>query len=443
MAITFLEPKTDEPAKRPQGRVAVESQPSTCRVAILGFGTVGRAVAEIICSNSHPHLRLTHIYNRNVECKRVTWIPAHVRWTGDVEEVLASDVDVVVELAGGVDPAGDWVRRALLAGKSVVTANKRLMATQGRELLELARKTGQELEYGASVAGGVPVLSGLEQGLAGDRLFRLAGVLNGTCNYILSNMETGGLSFGDALAKAQDLGYAEANPADDVHGADAGCKLAILARCGLGAELRPEEIYSRSIEGIEAADFRYAKRVGCTIRQVSLAEVKDKLLLAAVQPALVPLTSALAQTKDNQNVLVATGVHGGETIFAGRGAGGRPTAVAVVSDLVAISRRRSGGATRGSRELKAYSVSGELDSPYYLRMAVRKRADIVDKITQALLEHDIKVHAVLQKPRGAGSKFPLVLMLEHCRSSILEAALRELTKLGYLLRPPMTLPALS
>jgi homoserine dehydrogenase len=255
-------------------------------------------------------------------------------------------------------------------------------------------------------------------------------------------MEAGGVSFAAALAKAQELGYAEANPAEDVHGNDACCKLAILARSGLGAQLRPEEIYSRSIEGIEAADFRYAKRLGCTIRQVSLAEVKDKQLLAVVRPTLVPLTSALAQIKDNQNVLVATGVHGGDTIFAGRGAGGGPTAVAVVSDLVSISCRPRVRPTASSYKLHTYSVSGDLERSYYLRLAVRKRADIVDKIMQALLQRGLKVQAVLQKPRGARSKLPLVLMLECCRSSVLDATLQELT-LGYLLRPPVTLPVLS
>src|SRR5256886_10880730 len=216
MGLSRLDTLIDHPAKRPQSGPRLEPLPSILKVAILGFGTVGRAVAELLCCSPALPLRLTHIYNRNVNRKRVPWIPSRVRWTDNFDEILASDVDVIVELVGGVRPAGDWVRRALHAGKSVVTANKHLIATEGDELLELARKTGQRLEYGASVAGGVPVLCGLEQGLAGEHLFRLTGVLNGTCNYILSKMENEAVSFTSALGRAQEIFFSEAGPPHDL-----------------------------------------------------------------------------------------------------------------------------------------------------------------------------------------------------------------------------------
>src|SRR6266850_1243040 len=254
MGLSLRDALLDEPAKRPNSRARLEPLPASLKVAILGFGTVGRAVAELLCCSPSLPLRLTHIYNRNVDRKRVPWMPSQVRWTDNFEEILASDVDIIVELVGGLRPAGDWVRRALSAGKSVVTANKHLIATEGDELLALAHKTGQRLEYGASVAGGVPVLCGLEQGLSGEQLFRLTGVLNGTCNYILSKMEKG-VSFTVALARAQEMGYAEADPSHDLGGFDASCKLAILARVGFGAQLRPQDAYSPSIEGVEAVDF--------------------------------------------------------------------------------------------------------------------------------------------------------------------------------------------
>jgi homoserine dehydrogenase len=442
MGLSLRDTLTDQPAKRPQRRARLEQLPSICRVAILGFGTVGRAVAELLCCSPALPLRLTHIYNRNVDRKRVPWIPSQVRWTDNFEEILASDVDVIVELVGGVQPAGDWVRRALHAGKSVVTANKHLIATEGDELLELARKTGQRLEYGASVAGGVPVLCGLEQGLAGEHLFRLTGVLNGTCNYILSKMENEAVSFTDALARAQEMGYAEANPSHDLGGFDASCKLAILARVGLRAQLHPQDVYSRSIEGVEPVDFEYARKLGCTIRQVSIAELKGTQLDASVQPALVPLGSPLALATDNQNVLITAGVHGGETVFSGRGAGGGPTSVAVVSDLVSISRGPS-ITSHNPPELKSYSLSRDLPSPRYLRLSVREGASISDAVGRVLLDSGVCVRSVLQKSDSASAASVLVMTLESCPVSIIEVALKRLQELDNCLAPAVSLPIMS
>jgi homoserine dehydrogenase len=442
MDLSLRDTLIDQPAKRPQGRARLEQLPSICRVAILGFGTVGRAVAELLCCSPDLPLRLTHIYNRNVDRKRVPWIPSQVRWTDSFEEILASDVDVIVELVGGVRPAGDWVRRALHAGKSVVTANKHLIATEGDELLELARKTGQRLEYGASVAGGVPVLCGLEQGLAGEQLFRLTGVLNGTCNYILSKMENEAVSFADAQARAQEMGYAEANPSHDLGGFDASCKLAILARVGLRAQLHPQDVYRRFIEGVEPVDFEYARKLGCTIRQVSIAELRGTELYAAVQPVLVPLESPLAQAKDNQNVLITSGVHGGETVFSGRGAGGGPTSVAIVSDLVSISRGSS-STSHNPPELKSYSLSRDLPSPRYLRLSVHEGASISDAFGRVLLDSGVCVRSVLQKSNSAGTGSVLVMTLESCPVSIVEVALKHLQELTDGLVSAVSLPIMS
>src|SRR6201996_6839595 len=195
------------------------------RVAIAGFGTVGSAVARILVEQgAASSFELAYILNRRIDRKRVDWMPGSVRWTDDIDEVLDSDIDVVVELVGGLDPAGTWVRRALASGKSVVTANKALIAAEGVALSELACRHRQHLAYGASVTGGVPVLSGLQEGLAGDQLVRVSGILNGTCNYILTRMEQGGISFADALLEAQRAGFAEADPSADVDGYDARAK---------------------------------------------------------------------------------------------------------------------------------------------------------------------------------------------------------------------------
>src|SRR5664279_4658200 len=212
------------------------------KVAILGFGTVGASVAKILCELKPRGLELTHVFNRNVARKRVDWVSSDVQWTEDFNDVLASGADVVVELAGGLDPAGEWVRKALEAGKSVVTANKQLIAHHGVSLEKLASTRGGHLLYGAAVAGGIPVIPGLQHGLAGDRLTQLQGILNGTCNFILSKMEHGA-EFSTVLAEAQSLGYAEANPAEDVDGYDARAKLVILMRLAMRADVHPEEVH--------------------------------------------------------------------------------------------------------------------------------------------------------------------------------------------------------
>jgi homoserine dehydrogenase len=437
MAVNAITPRMDEPDKRPPANSRRESLPPACKVAILGFGTVGQAVAEVLCSNFPvPGVRLTHVFNRNIERKRVHWVPKSVEWTDDLKQVLGSDVDVVVELAGGVEPAKQWVQQALLAGKSVITANKHLMAVHGLELLQLARQTGQRILYGASVAGGVPVLNAIEQGLAGDRLIKFAGVLNGTCNYILSNMESRGTSFGAGLAKVQKLGFAEADPSDDINGIDASCKLAIVARVGLRADIRPEAVYRQSIKGIEPIDFEYAHQLGCTIRQVSMAEIKGKSLLAAVQPMLVPLSSPLARARDNQNALIVSGTHGGETVFSGRGAGGGPTAVAVVSDLMALAQNTQ---FLPGRPLQPYRVSCNFSFAYMVRLPVGKQSGI----TEALARNGLELESVLPKPKRSKRPSDTAVLVKPCRPAEIERAVEGLRELEGMHRSVLYLPLLS
>ena len=268
-----------------------------CHVALIGFGTVGSSVAKILCERPNTHLRLTHIFNRNVARKKVDWLPSSVQWTENIEDVLSSDVDIVVEVMGGLQPTEDWIRRALASGKSVVTANKQLIARCGPDLIPLAQQMRQQIEFGASVAGGVPVISGLHEGLAGDELFKIRGILNGTCNYILSQIESNGVPFATALREAQKLGFAEADPTEDIDGLDARAKLAILVRVGLHCNVEPESIVARSISSIDSIDFEYANQLGCTIRQISTAELKGDTIRERVQPALVELSSPLARVE--------------------------------------------------------------------------------------------------------------------------------------------------
>src|SRR6476659_1944255 len=312
----------------------------TIRVGLLGFGTVGQSVARILCDGHVPSIELHGIFNRRIAAKRVDWVPASVTWTEEVDDILKSDADVIVELVGGLYPAYEWVRSALESGKSVVTANKQLIAHYGTELGELARARGVQLRFEASVAGGIPVLRALQEGLAGDRLVEIRGILNGTCAFILSRMQSAEQPFAEALAEAQAAGYAEADPTEDVDGGDAAAKLAIGAAVGLRKPVRVGDITRESIRPIDIVDFQYAKEIGCTIRQVARAAVQeDGRVFAVVGPALVPLNSSFGKASGSQNVVTVRGVFGGETSFSGSGAGGSPTAVAVVSDLLSIRRR--------------------------------------------------------------------------------------------------------
>ena len=321
------------------------------RVALIGFGTVGRAVAKILCESGDRSLRLTHICNRNVERKKQAWVPSDVVWTDDVQAVLNSDVQIVIELIGGLNPAEQIVRSALSSGKSVVTANKQLIARHGPDLLQLASSKGCQIEFGASVAGGVPVLPALRTGLCGDRLNGIAGILNGTCNYILSRIENARIPFSEALEEAQARGYAEADASEDLDGGDARAKLAILALSGLHARVEPESVRARTIRAIDAVDFDYAAELGCTIRQISRADLKDNTLFADVGPCLVSTDSPFGRVQRNLNLVLTSGQYGGDMAFLGAGAGGDPTAVAVVSDLMFVAQS-SGGRWRQERRSK-------------------------------------------------------------------------------------------
>jgi homoserine dehydrogenase len=401
-------------------------------------------VARIITEHPPAGLQLATIYNRNVERKKVDWLAPSVRWTEKIEDVLSSDIDVVVEVVGGLSPAGDWIRAALRAGKSVVTANKQLIAQHGPELFELAHKHEVNLAFGASVAGGVPVISGLQEGLAGDDLFKLYGILNGTCNYILSQIETRGISFEAALGEAQKLGFAEADPTDDVDGFDARAKLAILARVGLRCDVHPQKIVSRSIRPIEAVDFDHAKQLQCTIRQVSWAQLEGETLLAAVQPSLVATASPLARVSGSQNMVMSTGKFGGETVFAGHGAGGHPTAVAVVSDLVAISRANSGTPLVLAEEVeRSPQVSSDFSSRHYVRFTVKDRPGIIASLAAIFAGCGINLDSVLQKTGYDKTHLPFVITLEPCKASLVEEALQKICKLDFLVKPCLHLPILD
>lgn len=408
------------------------------KIAILGFGTVGSSVARILCERELPELELRAVFNRGVERKRVPWTPASVRWTSDFEEVLAAGLDIVVETAGGLDPAGSWIRRLLAAGVSVVTANKKLIAAEGPELEEIAASHGCQVLYGAAVAGGIPVIPGIQQGLAGDAIYSLRGILNGTSNFILSNMEEG-LDFGAVLSQAQEHGYAEADPTEDVDGLDARAKLVILSRIGMRKDVPVEAIDCRTIRDLTAIDFAYARVLNCTIRQIARAEVREGGLVASVGPMLVPRSSPLAWARGTENMIISSGRYGGETVFSGHGAGGHPTAVAVVSDLLAIAHGGHPIMIPGS----AVKVTNDFLVSRYLRVVVDDRPGIIAQIAGHLAEHGINIDAILQKPGFDHHALPFVVTVERCRRAAFDEALRKIAAIDCMKTPPVALAILD
>lgn len=415
----------------------------SCRVAIAGFGTVGSAVARLLSDRPPPGVRLTHVCNRGVERKKVGWVPADVQWTERFDDLLSPEVDIIAELVGGLDPAGDWIRRAIDAGKPVVTANKQLLADRGPELIDLARRRDVALRFEASVGGGIPVIRGVQEGLTADRLFRVAGILNGTCNYVLSRMEAAGLTFADALAEAQRKGFAEADPSADIDGMDARAKLVILTAVGLRRWVRTSDVPCRSIVPIDAVDFAYARRLGCTIRQISRAELLDDDaggVAAWVGPALVPRDSPLARVEGSQNLIAVRGEHGGETAFSGLGAGGPPTAVAVMSDILSIAR--GDGRPRCAAPLDAafHDVHTDILTRWYVRCTVADRPGIIAALAEALSCRGINIDAVLQEPGHPKTRLPFVLTLESCSRCAVAGALEQVASLPFNVTPPLALP---
>lgn len=433
-------------AKRPVKPAAKaardKGQKSARRVALIGFGTVGRAVAKILCESGNTSLRLTHICNRNVARKKQDWVPSDVIWTEDIDSVLKSDVDIVIELIGGLSPAEQIVRRALESGKSVVTANKQLIARMGPELLALAGNHGCQLEFGASVAGGVPVLPSLRTGLCGDKLHGIAGILNGTCNYILSRIENARVPFSEALEEAQARGYAEADASEDLDGGDARAKLAILALAGLHARVEPEAVRARTIRAVDAVDFDYAAELGCTIRQISRADLKDETLFADVGPCLVPSDSPFGRVQRNLNLVLTSGQYGGDMAFLGAGAGGDPTAVAVVSDVMFVAAGLAGDKRDVAGSVSTPQITCDFETAWYLRFFVNDQPGIVARLAQILAAHRLNIDSLLQKTGFDKSSLPFVITLEPCRDSQLHPALGEMTALPFSIRPCLCLPIL-
>jgi homoserine dehydrogenase len=318
---------------------------SRCRVALLGFGTVGSAVARRFASSEPflPNIQLTHILDRRANEKRASVRAESIAWTSSIDDVLQSDADVVVEAIGGLAPAADWIRAALLAGKSVVTANKQVVARHGADLQTLAARQGRQFRFEGAVGGAMPIVRAIGDGLAGDCITRIVAILNGTTNAVLSKIEASGCAIDEAVREARERGYAEADVSADLDGHDASAKLAILCGLAFGLRVDPSEISVRTAGAVGASDFARSARRGATIRQIAFADYdrNASTLTAWVAPVEVDCASIFARATGPQNAALITGSHGGEIGMFGAGAGGDATAVSVLSDVAAIARDKA------------------------------------------------------------------------------------------------------
>ncbi len=401
--------------------------PAPLRIALAGLGTVGTGVirlaeenAALIARRAGRAINIVAITARDRAKDRGVDLSRY-RWVDDMGELAtAQDIDVVVELVGGSDgPALTLARETLGAGRALVTANKAMIAHHGAELAELAEAKNAALKFEAAVAGGIPVIQGLRDGAAANRIDRVYGILNGTCNFILSTMEREGLDFGKVLADAQAKGFAEADPSFDIDGIDAAHKLSILASLSFGSQIDFSGVEARGIRKILAADIAQAKVLGYRIRLIGLAEIDgengDAQIFQRVQPCLVPLDHPLAHVMGATNAVVAEGNFSGRLLFQGAGAGDKPTASAVVADLVDIARKETGPAFSmpcAELEKLTRAASAHRISKTYLRMVVADRVGVLAEITAAMRDAGLSIESLIQKETNDDGS-ALIAMVTH------------------------------
>jgi homoserine dehydrogenase len=424
-------------------------------VGIIGLGNVGMGTLGILTENASQialklgfQLRVKALCSPSIHSKRFHATLDHVVHTTDWRQVVEHpEVDIVAELVGGTLVAREIIDAAIRNRKSVVTANKELMALCGAEIWDRAIAAGINLAMEASVAGGIPIHSVLREGISGDRVTTLYGILNGTSNYILTEIEKRGVSFEQALQEAQGLGYAEADPTADVDGYDARSKLAILSALAFGEKITPSDIYTEGIRRILPVDFQYAHQLHHTIRLLCAARQTHDGLILSVRPALVPQSTILAGVHGAYNAVWVRGLYGEDTFYYGRGAGSSPTGVAVVSDLMRVAREiRSGSPERVSPfaherlgEYKPIPVTLQ-HSAYYLRFRVEDRPGIIAKLAGVLADKGISLDAVLQIPAENWRDLPFVITVEPTSEQSIREALAEMSAHEFLVEPPLAMP---
>lgn len=408
-------------------------------LGLLGLGTVGSGVVEFLEANRDriereigAPLELRRILVRDPAKARTVRVAPELLTT-DYAEVLADpQIAVIVECLGGLEPAGRYLRQAIAAGKQIVTANKELLAREGRELIRAAEQAGVQLRFEAAVAGGIPIIGAMKESLAANRIARIMGIVNGTTNYILTAMTENGTDFATALAEAQALGYAEADPAADVDGWDAAYKLAILASIAFGSRVAVEDVLVEGVRRVEPADITYAGDLGYRIKLLAIGTAEERGLGVRVHPTMIPRDHPLAAVGGVYNAVFVQGNAVGELMFYGRGAGGPATASAVLGDVVQVARRlNETGPQRICSCFYEYPVipAAELYMRYYLRMEVVDQPGVLAQIAGAFGGHGVSLASVIQKGHGR-DPVTLVFVTHRVREADLRAAVREIERLG-------------
>ncbi len=395
-----------------------EGDVRTLKVAVLGCGAVGSQVVRLL-TEQHDDLaarvgarvELVGVAVRRLDAPREIDVPEGLLTTDAAGLVARDDVDVVVEVIGGLEPARSLILSALANGASVVSANKALLAEDGPTLFEAAAKAERDLYYEAAVAGAIPILRPLRESLAGDRVTRVLGIVNGTTNFILDKMDTSGAGFSEALEEAQELGYAEADPTADVEGFDAAAKAAILASLAFHSRVTAADVYREGISEVTAADVASARDMGSVVKLLAICELRGDQVAARVHPAMIPRSHPLASVRGAYNAVFVESEAAGQLMFYGPGAGGAPTASAVLGDLVTVARNRLAD-TRGAGE-SAYAdrgiqPMGETRTRYHVAIDVDDKAGVLAAVAHAFADHDVSIQTVRQEGRGADAQLVVV-----------------------------------
>ncbi|WP_456393871.1 homoserine dehydrogenase [Nitratifractor sp.] len=404
------------------------------KIGILGVGTVGASVAKILLENAdvieaRAGKKIVPVLGavKDLSKERGVSIPL----TDDPTEVIESaDVDIVVELMGGVEEPYALVKKALEAGKPVVTANKALLAYHRYELQEIAGST--PLFYEASVAGGIPIIGALRNGLSANHIESIKGIMNGTCNYMLTKMIQEGADYDAVLKEAQELGYAEADPTFDVGGFDAAHKLLILGSIAYGIDAKPEDIVIEGIEEISQTDVEFAREFGYEIKLLGIAKKVETGVEMRVHATMIPASSMIAKVDGVMNAVSVVGDRVGETMFYGPGAGGDATASAVIADIVEIVRGNTGpmlGYKKGLESGLRLLAPEEIETQYYLKLKVLDRPGVLSAVSRVLGEHGISIESLLQKPSRLADRVRLLLTTHRCKESEMRAAMEDLRSL--------------
>ena len=423
---------------------------SEIRVGLLGLGTIGTGVARILIEQKElisrrlgKEVRLVAAADRFLD-RDCGLDFTGVRLCDDAADVVAADdVDLVVELIGGYEPARSFVAAALQNGKHVVTANKALIAKHGEELFPLAAEKGLQIGFEAAVGGGIPCMKALREGLAANAIESVYGILNGTCNFILTKMENEGADYADVLKEAQQLGYAEADPTFDVEGVDTAHKLSILAAMAFGSRIKFDEVYTEGISRITAADIESAHEMGYRIKLLGIAKPhfdnEPGKVEMRVHPTLVPLDSQMAQVSDSYNAVQISGDFVEHTMYFGRGAGERPTASAVVADIMDIASGFPDGIAHlappmgfvesSRREMPTLPMA-DVVCEYYIRLMVKDEPGVIAAVTSILSDHRISLEALVQKERHASNNVPIVMLTHETSEGNMQAAISRIIGLA-------------